>query len=952
VQFRVLGPVEIHADDGRVLSLGRRHERLLLGILLLESGRTVSADRICDLLWSHGDAPSGARRSVQTYVARIRAVLNDGGARGAGVALSSRPGGYTMTVPRDAVDAHRFRNLLDEAQATADPREREGLLNTALALWRGPALDERADDGLRQRLCGDLDELRLQAVEALAETRMELGRNDDLIAELARLVAEHSVRERLVELYMLALHRAGRRVDALDVYERTRSRLADELGLDPGHNLRRTHEAILRDDAGLAARPAGPTRRAGMGVVPAQLPADLSRFAGRTDHLHRLDLLVPDADRGAAASAVVISAIAGTAGVGKTALAVHWAHGVRHRFPDGQLYVNLRGFDPAAAPIPPAQVVRSFLDALQIPARRIPAGFDAQVGLYRGLLAGKKVLVVLDNARDCDQVRPLLPEAPGCLVLVTSRDRLTGLVVVDGAHPLTLDLLSLDEGRQLLATRLGGDRLAAEPAAADELIELCARLPLALAIAAARAAIEPELPLAAVAAQLRSARGALDAFIGDDSATDIRAVFACSYDTLSPAAARLFRLLSVHPRSEISVPAAASVAGVPPGQVAQLLAELTKAHLLNEPAPGRYTVHDLLHAYAVEQSGARDSGDERRAALHRLLDHDLHTAHAADRLLQPHRQSVTLTAPQPGVTLEDIGDATRAMDWLTTECPMLVTAVHRAAESGFDTHAVRLAAALVVFLDRQGRWGDWCATQQAALQSARRLGDLPAQAVAHGHLGRAYLRQGRQDEAQAEAHFRGALELYRALGDQTGQAHAHLDLAEMFYWRSRYRGSLEHAMQALDLYRATGHRVGQAAALNGIGYYHALLGEHEQALTYCQPALTLNQELGNRRGEAATWDSLGYAHHHLGDHGEAVTCYCRAIELYRLTGDRYNEADTLTHLADTRHATGDTRAARETWDRALRILDDLDHPDADRVRARLRALTRAGGCAATPNPAP
>jgi tetratricopeptide (TPR) repeat protein/transcriptional regulator with XRE-family HTH domain len=669
--------------------------------------------------------------------------------------------------------------------------------------------------------------------------------------------------------------------------------------------------------------------------VPAQLPADAAGFAGRGDQLRQLTTLL-DGGAGLQPTAVVISAVSGTAGVGKTALAVHWAHQVRRRFPDGQLYVNLRGFDPTGAVMTPAEAVRGFLDALDVPAHRIPTGLDGQAALYRSLLADRRMLIVLDNARDAGQVRLLLPGAPGCLALVTSRDQLGSLIAVDGAHPLTLGPLPRAEARELLASRLGADRLAAEPQAVNEVITRCAGLPLALTIVAARAATHPHFPLHTFAAELRDTGGRLDALASTDPSGDVRAVFSWSYRTLTPDAARLFRLLGLHPGPDLSAAAAASLAGLHPRQVWLQLAELTRAHLLVEHTPGRYTFHDLLRAYAAEQAHGIDTDQQRHAATERMLDHYLHTAHTAALLLYPHRDQITLTPPQLGTLPENPADPAQALAWFTTEHHVLLAAIDHAATVAFDTHTCQLAWALTNYLDRRGHWHDWAATQRAALAATQRMADSPAQARAHRLLARVYIRLGRFDDAHA--HLQHALDLYRQAGDEVGQARTYHSLAHLCERRGRHAEALDHAQRALDLYRAAGHRHGQAGALNNIGWFHALLGDHQQALTSCQQGLTLLQELGDRQGQASTWDSLGYAHRHLDHHAQALACYEHALHLYRDLGDRYNEADTLTSLGDTHHAAGNPDPARDAWQHALDILTDLDHPDADQVRTKLAVL--------------
>jgi tetratricopeptide (TPR) repeat protein len=683
-------------------------------------------------------------------------------------------------------------------------------------------------------------------------------------------------------------------------------------------------------------------RRGGQVAVPRQLPAAVPHFAGRSADLAVLAALARRCAR--SGSAAVIAAISGTAGVGKTALAVSWADRAAGRFPDGQLYVNLRGFDPAGPPMDPAEAVRGFLDALGVPAQQIPAGLDAQAGLYRSLLAGRRMLVVLDNARDSGQVRPLLPGAPGCLVLVTSRSQLTSLVAADGAQPVPLDLLTPAEARDLLARRLGRRRVAAEPQAVQEIITRCARLPLALAITAARAAAHPAFPLHTLAEELRDSQDRLDELTSAcDPAADLHAVFSCSYRILTPAAAQLFRLLGLHPGPDVSAPAAASLAGLSPSRVRPLLAELASASLISEHLPGRYALHDLLCAYAAGQARLIDADGERGEALGRVLDHYLQTAYAADRLLDPTRDPITLAPPRPGVTPERLAGHGQALAWFTAEHPVLMAAVDTAASSGLDTCIVQLAWALWTFLDWQGHWHDQAAVQQAAVAAARRLADPRAEAGARFSLGRACIQPGRLDEARA--HLRDALRLYGQTGDRAGQARIHISLAYACEREGRVAEALDHARQALDLYQADGNRRGEAVALNDVGWCHGLLGDHEQALTACERALRLFQELGNRAAEANAWDSLGYAHQHLGHSAQAIACYQHALDLVRERGDRYDQADFLTHLGDTHHAIGAQAAARDAWQQALAILDDLYHPDAAQVRAKLTVLDSPGAVA-------
>jgi tetratricopeptide (TPR) repeat protein/transcriptional regulator with XRE-family HTH domain len=669
------------------------------------------------------------------------------------------------------------------------------------------------------------------------------------------------------------------------------------------------------------------SRAPATGLVPRQLPADVIGFAGRAGPLRRLDALLTDGPD--APGAVVISAIAGSAGVGKTALAVHWAHRVADRFPDGQLYVNLRGYGPATEATEPGTALRGFLDALNVPAPRIPSDADARATLYRSVVADRRMLVVLDNARDPEQVRPLLPGAPGCRTLVTSRSRLTGLVATEHADPLLVDLLSPREARELLRRRLGAPAVDTDPAAVDEVIDRCARLPLALAVVAARAATHA-VRLPALAAELRDARGRLDAFATGDAASDLRAVFSWSYDRLSAAAARMFRLLGLHPGPDLSAAAAGSLAGVGTGHARALLDELAWAHLLTEQTPGRFAFHDLLRAFAVE---SMDRDAERGGALARLLDHYLHTAHGAATRLHPLRRRFSLGRPRPGVTAEVLGDEVEALGWLATEHAVLVAAVRLAETAGCDRHAYQLAWCLTDYLDWRGHWRDWAATQAAALRAAERLGEPAAQVLAHRGLAGASAREG--DYGTAHGHLARALELLEGQGDPAAQAQVHLNLGTVAGRQRRHAAAVEHGLRSLELYRAADDPVGEGDALGAVGWSYSLLGEHDLAVEYCRQALAVHRQLGNQEGEAAALDSLGHAYHHLGRHSRAVESYQQAIELCRTLKNRYYEAFSLHHVGDTHAAAGDPDAARRQWRLAVEILDELGHAEAGEIRAKL-----------------
>ncbi len=699
-----------------------------------------------------------------------------------------------------------------------------------------------------------------------------------------------------------------------------RPRLAAALGISADR---------LEELLGAVGAAAGAPGR--VAAVPRQLPAAVADFTGRSPELRALTAILERAGPGGPGT-VVISAIGGTAGVGKTALALHWAHRVAARFADGQLYVNLRGYDPSGAPAAPEAAIRGFLDALGVPPERIPVSPEAQAGLYRSLLSGKRMLILLDNARDEQQVRPLLPASPRSLVLVTSRSQLSGLAATDGARLLSLDVLSHDEATRLLAARLGRARAVTESGAVSDIAVLCACLPLALTVAAAQAAARPRLPLAGLAAELRDSAGRLDALESADPAANVRTVFSWSYQQLNEASARMFRLLGVHPGPDITARAAASLAGLPPGRARRYVDELAHAHLIAEHLPGRYVFHDLLRDYSAERARATDDDETRRAAVGRALDHYLHTARHCNLLLHPSREPVRLASPSPGVTPEQPADYHQALAWFEAEHQVLLAIIARAAESGFDVAAWQIPWAMVAFLSIRGHYRELAAIQRVALAAATRLGDAAAQALCSRVLASAYDTLG---DEQAADHYAGSLRLYRQLGNRLGEAKVHQGLGLAAERQGRYAEALGHSEQALGLYQAIGDQEAEAGMLNSVGWYHGLLGQYQQARTYCRQALTLSAVMGNRLVEGNIWDSLGYAEHHIGNLPEAAACYQRALGIARELGDRPSEAEALTHLGDIRDATGQLQQAREAWRQALAILEDLQHPDADQVRAKL-----------------
>jgi tetratricopeptide (TPR) repeat protein/transcriptional regulator with XRE-family HTH domain len=708
-------------------------------------------------------------------------------------------------------------------------------------------------------------------------------------------------------------------------------RLADALGLSGSQRQQFIAEAgrrLARAAAGpVTAAPEDPRPGTDRGnVVPRQLPAPARHFVGREAELAELGGLLDRAGAGGS-PAVVISAIGGTAGVGKTALAVHWAHQVADRFPDGQLYVNLRGFDPTGSPLPAATAVRAFLEALGVAPERIPASLDARAALYRSLVAGQRMLVVLDNARDAEQVRALLPGSPGCFVVVTSRSQLTGLVAVEGAHALTLDLLTDAEARTLLTARLGAARVDAEFGAAAELARLCARLPLALVIAAARVAASPQLRLGAFAEELADARSRLDLLDSGDAPTSVRAVFSWSVGSLPPPAARMFGLLGLHPGRDITAHAAASLAGVPLRQARTALRQLAGASLTTEHSSGRYSLHDLLRAYVAELAGAADGQDGHHEATRRMLDYYLHTAHAAGRVICPRRRHVRLDAARPHCAPLEFGDYDAALRWLKSEHANLVAAVTHAAEQGEHDIAWKLPIELWDLFSMGYHWPDWISSVETGLVSARELGDQAAQAWLLNHLAIARQRSG--DTEEAFAAFREALEIRRLTGDRHGAAVVLANLGRTLSEACRLAEALQCLQEALQVFTQAENLAEQGRCMYLLSATYRRLGRIENAIASADQAVRTFRQIGDEVEESTALVQLALAAVRVGDPASAVAHAARAAELAQSRGDQVDQAEALAALGRAFLASGQSEQARKALRTARRIFTDIGYANTD-----------------------
>jgi DNA-binding SARP family transcriptional activator len=921
LEFRILGTLEVWRG-GEPVPIAAARQRDVLAVLLLYANRVVATERLIEMVWGD-DPPATALNTLHTLVRRLRSRLA-GTAAEAQQVLQTQPPGYRLTVAPDRLDLSRFDALRRQghgALVAGDAARAARLLGEAVALWRGPALADVSAQWLLRVEQPRLQEHYLQAVEERIDAELAQGRHVEVLGELRRLIAEQPLRERPYGQLMTALYRSGRQAEALETYRQLRQTLADELGVEPEPVLRQLHQAVLRGDPAL--EPSSPSSSAEptptVAERPAQLPAGVSSFAGRTDELARLDK-VAASGRDDPTPAV---AIVGTAGVGKTTLAVHWAHRARDRFPDGQLYVDLQGY-AAVPPLRAIDAVGRFLRALGVPPERVPADLQEAAGLYRTLLAPRRMLVVLDNAGSPDQVRPLLPGSPGCLALVTSRDRLDGLVARDGAYRLTLDVLAPSEAEILLRRTVGSDRLAGDADARAELARLCAYLPLALRIAAANLSGR-RIDVASYAQRLRTGGALAGLATAGDEQVAVRSAFSLSYTSLPDDARALFRMLGVFPGTELAVAPTAALAGIEARQAGRLLEQLAAAHLVHEHAPGRYRCHDLLRHYAVELAGALSEAD-RSAAITRLCEWYLAGVDRAARSLYPEMIRLPRAATGEPAGLHWT-DSAEALGWLEQERGNLVRIVQYAAAHGPRRLAYQIADAIRGYFRIRRHVTDCEAICRAGAAAAEADQDLPGQAASQFGLADYHRQQHRYPEAID--HFRRAAELAERAGWPAGQAAALTHQGTLYGETGRLGTEVEHVTRALEIYQRIGHREGQAGCLGNLGAACSELGRLAEAADYYTQALALDREQGSRLGQAYTLNGLGETYLLMDQLDQARGCLGEGLALFREVGSPIGESQALALLAEVGSCTGDYQRAGELARAALAVLRNTGDADAD-----------------------
>jgi DNA-binding SARP family transcriptional activator len=951
MRFRLLGPLEIRAGEDW-LGIGAPKWRAVLAALLINAGQIVPADVLINEVWPD-TPPAKAGNLISIYVLRLRRLVGDTDS----TLLVTRAPGYLLRLAPGDTDAQVFESLVREgrrAYAAGDPERAAAQLAEALALWHGSPLADVPPTTLVETEAERLTELRLDAAELRVMAELACGSHAQVIPELRRLLADHSLRENLWLLLMQALDGAGRHAEALEAYGQARSVLAEELGVDPGAELRQCYAELLAKDDALtkdagdapgsisagtvtassgpaSSSPAPPDARVPRSApVPAQLPADVADFTGRDDQVRHLVDLLSSAGADDESGAVRIALVAGAGGLGKTSLAVHAAHRVRGSFSDGQLYVDLLGATPH--PLPAADVLARFLRDLGVDGREIPVDEDERAARYRTILAGRRMLIVLDNARDAAQVRSLLPGSASCAVLVTTRSRMADLA---STRLVDLNVLDDDEALTLFTRVVGDERAAAEPEATAELLLACAGLPLAIRICAARLATRSGWTIQAMANRLRDTRRRLDELRVGDLA--VRASFQVSFTTLPASAqpdgidpADAFRMLGLWDGPSISSAAAAALFGTTEDLASDALEILVDARLLESTSPDRYKFHDLLRVYSSERAVADLPEQARNAAIARLLEWYMRTADAASTAVVPGRYDIPLV-PTGAAPPLSFSTAEEALTWYDGERVNLVAATRQAAESGLHEIAWRLPAPLFQLFSSRGNWTEGIATNRIALESARQVGDRQGEAWILNNLGDA-LGFTRHDEGIDC--LERSLAIRREIGDRIGEAQAANNLADAYHWLGRTDEALELYRLALELNRKVGRRHGEGIALVNLGWTLLDLARAEEAIDHLLQARQAFAEIGYA-------DGVGYALHHLGRgylllgrDADALECLQQALASHQATGNRRRQAATLRSLADAQSRAGLTAEARESWTQAAAIFEALgDSAEAAEIRA-------------------
>jgi DNA-binding SARP family transcriptional activator len=902
MRFRILGPLETF-DGSCWAGLGASKPRTLLATLLINAGSVVSLDQISAELWGESP-PKTAANQVYGYVMRLRRLLGDSDGR----LLVRRSPGYQLAVAPEEIDSGLFAALVEQGDAAlraGQAHQAAEHLAEALALWRGPALVDVPVTPLVEAATARLQEQRLAAVEARVEADLACGRHAAVVGELRDLLNDEPLREQLWAHLMLALYRCGRQADALAAYQRLHRLLNEELGIEPAAALQRLHQRILQTDPDLDPPGASPPPAAVTGAgppapveAPRHLPADVSGFTGRTKDLKALDELLDDRteDRG-----MTIAVITGTAGVGKTTLAVRWAHHIARQYPDGQLYANLRGYS-GPAPVRPIEVLTQFLRALGVAPEQIPVDVDEAAARFRSLVADKRVLLLLDNAASADQVQPLLPGSPTCAVIITSRDRLGALVAGVGASPLCLDTLPPQDALDLLTRVVGRGRVWAEPDVAAELARLCGYLPLALRVAAANLASRPHQRIASYVAELAAEEDRLAALMVDgDEQTAVHAAFDMSYQRLPEPAQRLFRLLGLVPGPSFGPDAAAALAGTTATQARRLLDRLASAHMIDEIGESRFGFHDLLRHFAGDRARHDETAADRDAASRRLLTWYLQTIDTAGRLLYPRVLRMP-TGDEPAGPPARFDDHVGARAWLDAERANLVAAVRHAAEHGPAAEAWRLADALRGYFRLTSYTVDWLAVANAGRVAADLDADAHARTTAHLNLADAHRNVG--DYGRALDHYAEALAAARDAGWREAEATVLGNMGTVHWYLGRLEEAAEHYHQSVELHRSVGRRIGMANASTSLGGVYLELGRLTEVIELYEQNLRCHRELDSRDGEAIDLHALGEAYHALGQFDVAIDHHQRALALYREIGDLEGEAAVLTQLSSLHRDAG------------------------------------------------